>query len=82
MRVIEFPGAAHLNKVAREKVKIERPRPSHNNQLFLEEICFTCPNCNSKSNVKFSGLIFRSLELFCGNCGSRYTVCNPAFSKK
>lgn len=48
--------------------------------MYLDETVFSCPNCNKKSKSKFTDMIFRVLEFYCGHCGSFFKVTNPAFT--
>jgi transcription elongation factor Elf1 len=64
--------------------KIQRePLPaSPQNHLFIHDVSFTCPNCSNKIELKFSSMIFRILDFYCGLCGTRHKVSNPAFSNQ
>lgn len=80
MKVVEFPGCSNLNKKASRVKKEELPNKPQNN-LVLGEAGYTCPNCKNRTNIKFEGMIFRTLDFHCSNCGSRHKISNPAFSK-
>lgn len=79
MEVIEFPGAAVLNKRS-SKVKKEKIHNSPQNKLIIDCATFTCPKCQQKISINFNGMIFRLIDFHCGKCGTRYKVSNPAFS--
>lgn len=80
MKVIDFPGAAKLNKKLPRLKKEELPS-SPQNQMITEEASFTCPICSNKTKMNFEGMIFRSLDFHCSKCGTRHKISNPAFGK-
>lgn len=80
MEVIDFPGAAQLNKKTKQGYKREKISNSPENKILLGEVEFTCPTCRTETKIDFKNLIFRSLDFHCSNCGSRHKISNPAFS--
>lgn len=79
MKVINFPGAADLNKKL-PRLKREELPSSPQNQMIAGEASFTCPVCSNKTKMSFDGMIFRSLDFYCSKCGTRHKISNPAFS--
>jgi transcription elongation factor Elf1 len=55
-------------------------KTTSHHKMYLDETVFSCPNCNKKSKSKFTDMIFRVLEFYCGHCGSFFKVTNPAFT--
>lgn len=79
MKVIYFPGNGCLNQKP-SRVRVEKLPVSPQNQMILGDASFTCPTCSNVTNLKFEGMIFRSLEFHCSKCGTRHKISNPAFS--
>ncbi len=79
MEVIHFPGAAKLNKKT-TKLKRESSLATPQDQLITSDATYTCPNCHNNTSFSFNGIIVRTLDFYCAQCGTRHRVVNPAFS--
>jgi len=77
MKVVPFPKAVPLQKGS---VIIQKSEPG--TEMFLNGFSFTCPTCSNKTNFNSKNMIFKEVEFFCNNCGTKYNVVNPAFSKR
>jgi hypothetical protein len=79
MEIIKFPGVEKLNKKAERKVSVER-LDKINEALTLGPITVSCRNCAKPMSLTVSGLIFRTMEIYCSHCGTHHRITNPAFS--
>jgi hypothetical protein len=43
---------------------------------------FTCAACQNKTTFQISSAVFKTLELFCAQCGTGWKVTNPVFRKR
>lgn len=43
---------------------------------------FTCATCQNKTTFQISSAVFKTLELFCAQCGTGWKVTNPVFRKR
>ncbi len=62
---------------ARKRVTV-RVDPA--NKLFMGPVTFTCPSCSKESRADLTNMVFRSLDFYCGSCGTYYKLTNPAFT--
>lgn len=65
MKIIPFPTPT---KGSEPKVTT-KPTGSH--------VRFTCTECKTTSELDFSGMIFRTVEIYCSCCNAFYKVSNP-----
>lgn len=72
MKVYEFP------KKATATVTPSATPEQH--KLHLGPVGFTCPHCNTSSELHFNNMIFKSIEFHCGSCGNFYRLSNPGFA--
>jgi hypothetical protein len=74
MKIYEFPG-----KPPTVVEPTAQSTPDHS-RLHLGPIGFTCPHCDTASELHFDGMIFRAVEFHCGCCGNFFKLTNPAFT--
>lgn len=48
-------------------------------RLHVGPVAFTCTSCGNRTEAQCSGMVFRTIEFYCSNCGAFYRVTNPAF---
>jgi hypothetical protein len=77
--IIRFPKTRKRRKNIND-VLVDRLTDTHNH-VDLGLVPFTCPECDSKSEFNFSGVIFKHLTFYCATCGHGYKVTNPMFSE-
>lgn len=75
MKVLPFP------KKGGSKVTTSPVSTPDQNRLHLGPIGFTCPHCQTSSELHFNNMIFRCVEFHCGSCGNFFKLANPAFTK-
>lgn len=73
MDVIKFPGDD-------ENTPKIRTNPNPLSKLIVNNMKFTCTECHSQCVAEFSGLIFREIEFYCGQCGTYFKISNNAFT--
>ncbi len=76
MAVIQFPGEVRKTFIPQI---IDHITPD--DRFIVNGFDFTCPHCNHKTSFDCNGLIFKRLEFYCKECGSRHIVTNPAMSR-
>lgn len=62
---------------ARKRVSVKVDRT---NKLFMGPVSFTCPHCKGETRADLTNMVFRSLDFYCGGCGTYYKLTNPAFT--
>lgn len=78
--IIKFPRRRQRYLKRVEDFYLER-LPDHQQHCNNKDAKFTCASCGTQSNFSFSGVIFKDLTFYCGNCGIGYKMSNPLFSK-
>lgn len=74
--VIVFPRAA--DKQPKEYIVKEE---DVSGKMLMDNFTFTCNKCHHKTTFSSENMIFKVVEFFCKNCGSKYKVTNPGFSR-
>jgi len=69
MKVIRFPG--------KEAIGSKSTDPTQ--KLYIGPISFTCMECGTVTEAHFNKMVFRTIELYCAECGTFYKLTNPAF---
>lgn len=82
MKIIDFPGAANMNKHASKKVIRETVPNETQNKILLGPLQYTCVNCNNVIKFEGENMIFKTIEAYCSKCGSLTKISNPAFTNK
>ena len=80
MSVIEFPHGAKAAKRS-QQVAVTSPDTPHS-RLHMGPVSFTCPHCQTRALLTGDNIIFRSLDFYCGGCGSLHRIQNPAFCQQ
>jgi hypothetical protein len=62
---------------ARKRVSV---KVDPQNKLFMGPVCFTCPSCYRETRADLTNMVFRSIDFYCGGCGTFYKLTNPAFT--
>jgi late competence protein required for DNA uptake (superfamily II DNA/RNA helicase) len=76
MDVIKFPGENDKNKA------IVRTDADPLSKMVVHKMKFTCTECNNQCTADFAGLIFKSIDFYCANCGTFFQISNNVFPKK
>ena len=80
-KVIQFPLAAQNKPKDPKKLEVEVFQDIQD-KLFAGAFDITCPSCGHKSSFEPNGMIFKTLEFYCGGCGYKSKVNNPAVTNK
>lgn len=82
MEIIPFPGARKSSRIKKSnKINVVPVFTDAIDRLCVSDIEYTCYHCTNKTSLSVKGMIFKLLEFYCSNCGTKHKVVNPAFSK-
>lgn len=74
MKILRFPEGHNDNAYVRVS------KGPSGSKLNLGRVALTCAECGHHMNADFTGMMFRSVELYCEKCGTFYRVTNPGFT--
>lgn len=81
-KIVKFPRivSTKAGKAKRQKTLLSLEKiPNKNDHCLTGHSDFTCPECGLTSKLSFVNMIFKIMEMYCGGCGTKYQIKNPAF---